>query len=278
MTALPNDDNVFPIATAKLSAQFVIVTPTMAKEWLRFNDNNRNMRGPNVAMYARDIRTDRWIVTGQAIQFDRDGVMIDGQHRLMAIIKADKPVMLLVVRGLDPRAKSVIDAGAKRSAADALKFAGVTNYTLVASLCRLCLIIDSGATDATTGKKFSNSEIEEYREQHPETEVAASAINSYKARLPMQPSVTAYCWMRLSEVDTEACVEFFTSMADSATDGRGDPRKTLLDKLRDHKDKKVKDSAAKQIQYVFRAWNYWRAGKSLLILKDVRDEDIPEPH
>lgn len=277
MSALPNDDNVFPIVTSKLSADFTIVTPSLAADWLRLNNNNRNMRGANVAMYARDISLGKWIVTGQSVQFDRDGTMIDGQHRLMAIIRADKPVMLLVVRGLDPKAKSVIDAGAKRTAADALKFAGVTNYTAVAALCRLCILFESGGDDTRHGSLVSNSEVEDYRDAHPEVELAVAATRTIIGKIQMLPSVTAYCWMRLADVSESDCAAFFTAIVDSATDGKGDPRKTLLDKLRDDHDKGIRTPAVKQAQYVIRAWNYWRAGKSLTLLKKINDKSIPVP-
>lgn len=278
MSAQPTGDNVFPIITSKLTADFTIVTPTMAAEWLKLNNNNRNMRSGNVAMYARDMTADNWRVTGQAIQFDRDGNLIDGQHRLQAVIKAGRSVMFLVVRGLDPNAKAVVDAGAKRSAGDALKFAGVTNYTAVASLARLCLILEAGSDDSRNGRSYSNTEIDDYRLAHPDVEAAVAATTHYIARaLPLLPTVTSYCWMRLSQIDNGDCAVFFEAMANNATEGRGDPRNTLLLKLRDAEAKGIRLSHAEQISLVIRAWNYWRRGERLTVLKQVKDKSIPEP-
>lgn len=277
MSTQPTESNVLPISTNKLSADFTIVTPTMAREWLGFNENNRNVRSLNVRMFARDISSNAWVVTGQAVQFDRDGRLIDGQHRLLAIVKADRPVMLLVVRGLDPRAQSVIDAGAKRSAGDALKFAGVKGYVRVASLARLCLVLEAGSDDPRNGAGYSNSDIDRYRLAHPEVEQAVHATYQLTSGIPMNPTNIAYCWMRLCEVDPGDCADFFEAMANYATEGRGDPRNTLLLKLRDAEAKGIRLSARDQISYTFRAWNYWRRGESLSVIKAVKDKSIPEP-
>lgn len=276
MTALFNTEAPLDIVTNKLSADFTIVTPTMAAEWLKSNNKNRNMRGVNVNMYARDMASGSWIVTGQAIQFDRDGNLIDGQHRLMGIVRSDVPVMMLVVRGLDPRAQAVIDAGAKRTAADALNFRGVPNATRVAATARLCLSLANGANDARNSASFTNTEIDDYRFAHPEVETAVRATGELHKYIPLTPSVLAYCWMTLSTVDSFACAEFFKAIANNATNGIGDPRNTLLLRLRSDKDKGIRPTAQEQICLVIRAWNYWRKGEQVKYFRELKDKSIPK--
>ena len=61
-----------------------LVTPEMAREWLTHNTHNRPVSRQYVEKYARDMRAGRWHYTNQGIGFDVNGVMTDGQHRLLA--------------------------------------------------------------------------------------------------------------------------------------------------------------------------------------------------
>ena len=66
---------------------WVTITPGDAEQMLESNEANRNMRARVVSAYARDMETDRWLVTGETIKIGRHGELLDGQHRLQAIIQ-----------------------------------------------------------------------------------------------------------------------------------------------------------------------------------------------
>src|SRR3990172_8052075 len=78
------------------------VTPNPPREWLRTNTHNRKLRDRAVADYARDMTAGHWTLNGEAIKFATDGTVLDGQHRLRAVIDSDVTVQMLVVVGLDP--------------------------------------------------------------------------------------------------------------------------------------------------------------------------------
>ena len=61
-----------------------LVMPEMAREWLTHNTHNRPVSRQTVEQYARDMKAGRWYYTNQGIGFDVNGVMTDGQHRLLA--------------------------------------------------------------------------------------------------------------------------------------------------------------------------------------------------
>lgn len=103
-------------------AAFIEVTPTIAEYWLHHhNQNNRVRRASVIRQYQRDIEESQWQETGETISFDRDGQLVNGQHRLSAIILAGRSIQMLVVTGLDPKVRSYIDTQAKRSLADAME-------------------------------------------------------------------------------------------------------------------------------------------------------------
>jgi len=59
-----------------------------------------------------------WIVTHQGIAFDENGLLVDGQHRLLAIIDSGRAVDCMVTRNLSTSVFSVTDGGIARSLKD----------------------------------------------------------------------------------------------------------------------------------------------------------------
>lgn len=80
------------------------ITPAMAEEYLRHNEHNprKSASRRQVESYARDMAAGKWFINGEPIVFDANGDLKNGQHRLMAIVKANVPVEMYVVRGVDP--------------------------------------------------------------------------------------------------------------------------------------------------------------------------------
>lgn len=107
------------------SCEFVNVTKEMADKWLEeTNILNRRMRPFRIEKYSRDRIHGLWITTHEAISWDWNGVLLDGQHRLEMISKTGLATELLVVRGIDPKARMVTNIGATRTPADILRLLG----------------------------------------------------------------------------------------------------------------------------------------------------------
>ncbi|HEY5050458.1 MAG TPA: hypothetical protein VII50_06125, partial [Acidothermaceae bacterium] len=64
------------------------ITPAKAAEWLEANTTNRPVSRTVVRSFAEAMKRGEWIVTHQGIAFDVSGVLIDGQHRLAAVVEA----------------------------------------------------------------------------------------------------------------------------------------------------------------------------------------------
>ena len=101
--------------------QKMIVTPTQATNWLQSNKQNRNVRNYWVEQLTNQIKSGNWILTHQGIAISKSGVLIDGQHRLMAIQKANIPVEMFVCFDADESIFKAIDSGIKRSMSDLTK-------------------------------------------------------------------------------------------------------------------------------------------------------------
>lgn len=105
--------------------EIAIVTPELARQWLEHNaDFQRQLRPGIVGRYARDMANGEWNLTHQGIAFDTRGRLIDGQHRLAAVIKSQVDVKMMVVRDVPAGAFDHVDLGFARTTADVLKAQG----------------------------------------------------------------------------------------------------------------------------------------------------------
>lgn len=106
---------------AQIEARVETVTPDKAREYLDGNYGNRVIRQSWVDSLAGMMLRGEWTTTHQGIAFAPDGRLLDGQHRLLAIVRTGKPVDMLVTRNLSEDAFRHIDGGRTRSNADRVK-------------------------------------------------------------------------------------------------------------------------------------------------------------
>lgn len=104
--------------TEGVRTSWEVVTPELATKWLEGNTHNRSVRDAVVARYAADMLAGRWLQTHQGIAFDEESTLIDGQHRLFAIIESSTPVRLQVTRGLSLETQVIVDDGIPRTIVD----------------------------------------------------------------------------------------------------------------------------------------------------------------
>ena len=110
----------------------MMVTPALAESFLLANTDNRTKRGWWVGSLTGMIKRGEWIPTHQGVAFSKSGKLIDGQHRLEAIVESNISVEMLVVTDVRDDAYKVLDNGIKRTLSD---LTGMTART--AEVCRI---------------------------------------------------------------------------------------------------------------------------------------------
>lgn len=109
---------------AKIEFSLECITPEMASTYLLRNNGNRGIRLNQVSKISRDMVSGNFEITHEAIAFDSRGNVIDGQHRLSAIVRSGVPVYIYVARygfQVDETIALPINEGVKRTNADILK-------------------------------------------------------------------------------------------------------------------------------------------------------------
>ncbi len=86
-----------------------VITPEAARKLLQYNTSNRPIRQQHVANLAKDMKEGRWQVTHQGVAVALDGTLLDGQHRLHAVMESGRTVTMMVARGVDPDTYKVMD-------------------------------------------------------------------------------------------------------------------------------------------------------------------------
>lgn len=119
------------------------ITPEMAAAYLLRNKSNRKLSKPHVDSICRAILAGQFELTHQGIAFDERGNLIDGQHRLQAIVKSGMPVKMSVTYGVCSDSKMSIDAQMRpRSYADALAIEGDQQATKQSiATCKMWMVL-----------------------------------------------------------------------------------------------------------------------------------------
>lgn len=103
------------MAATEARIEKIEITPEIAKKWLGQNTaSNRKVSKRTVEAYAREMKAGRWHTTHQGIAFNQAGELIDGQHRLNAILLAEVPIEMYVYTGLPVEYNAPIDQGYNR--------------------------------------------------------------------------------------------------------------------------------------------------------------------
>ena len=111
------------------------ISPEQAKKWLEKNDNNRNINYAKVKKMAKDMKEGHWDTTHQGIAIASDGTLVDGQHRLLAIVESGVTVRMNVT--FNASKSQHIDSGNSRSMANRVQMSDYdmswTNKTILSA-------------------------------------------------------------------------------------------------------------------------------------------------
>ncbi len=122
-----------------MNASIIKLTPELAGELLKKNKHNRKPSERQVAFYVSQMKSGLWKENGEAIIIGDDNVIKDGQHRLLAVIKARHSYRVPLITEVDSNAMDTIDTGKNRSLHDIISLNGYSYPNYKAKLAKLIL-------------------------------------------------------------------------------------------------------------------------------------------
>lgn len=253
----------------ELTSRLVLVTSELAEAWLNSNLHNRKMRIEGAMAYARDMESGNWPVTGDTIKIDKYGVVLDGQHRLQAVIASQTPLKTFVVFGLEPEVQRFVDAGMLRTFKDVLTLSQVPYASTVSAVLRRIALWEMGSTLYWSGggRRVTHAELVEAFKRNPDVVECARVAERYAPPLRLRRSTVAFAYWLFSRSDQDEAVEFLKRVAEGAGLGANDPRWVLRERIARELDSDVKAVQVRVLRLMIMAWNHYREGQTITRLQ-----------
>ena len=286
--------------SSKTQVSRVVITPGFAAKLLALNTNNRPVRNARLKKLTGVIKNGQWtfnyatVVLSKAnvpglrdgIVLDKDteicgeGVLMDGQHRLMACVNANISIETLLVCDLSPEAcvMATIDNTDPRDGADHLALRGENNAHVLASAIKIIINVERGFAIAT---KFSwtNGEIEDALEKHPSVRASVARFcGRNNGSLLLPPSILSAFHYLFSAYDPELADSFMNRLVHGIELEPDSPVLLLRDRfIANRVSAKEKLTRNHVAALLVKTWNYERTGKTVKTLRYRDNGPNPEP-
>jgi hypothetical protein len=271
-----------PPHLAKVKVTIEWITPELSKSWLENSpDFNRGIGKRVVWRYTNAMAEKRWYFTGESIIFDSGEpgkeTILDGWHRLTAIVESGVAGLFVVVRGVPKDAFHYIDHGRGRVFRDTLVVLGNPNASIV-----------SAATAYLTAylkaelRRFTTNGLEEH-EKWRTYEDYGTQLNELQERYNRRLSVRVpgglliAVHIVLSKIDSEAADEFMDLVVLGDDLEPDHPVSQFRNSVRKHMDMAVRPTnlPTRFGAGLIKAWNLFR--KEERVAKFMLPSTTPEP-
>lgn len=254
-----------------MQTTIVNITPSKAKRYLEQNVGNRPLKNSHIRFLVSEIENGNWKCNGESIKIGTNKLIIDGQHRLSAIVKANKSIKTVVMTGLDPDVFDTIDTGKNRSPGDTFALMGEKNTNQLAALIK-CL---HRYYDLEWRKMahISNSEYEKLLERWPDTR---EVVATYDLKAPglIPKRCLHLCYYVFKRKNKEQALDFMTKLCQGNDIPARSPIMALRNKIMEGKLKGMRMDPDILIALIIKSWNLYRDGKSTTRLTYKKGEAL----
>jgi len=266
----------------------ILITPELAGDLLRLNGRNRPISDSYVNRYANDMKSGKWKFAGGSIAISKEGLIIDGQKRLLAIINSGCAQTFNIQTGLVPDSFDVMDTGQPRSASDTVAVAGYKNHGAIAGASKIIITYDRGKLKAATQsgtnlnrEKITNNDVLQFIEKKADIELLEEAATignkcTYKAKF-FSPSTYAAFFYLFAQKDRDLAYLFFEMLSTGENISKTSYSFIYLlrQKLINSMQSNMKFNTTDKYALLIKAWNYARKGKEISVLAWQPKEDFP---
>jgi hypothetical protein len=263
--------------------EVIYLTPELAKKWLGQNTRNRRIRRSKVDLYARDMANGRWQFNGDPFRFDERGVLLDGQHRCMAVVNSGATIKALVVHGLDTAAQDTMDIGSARLMADQLQLRGETQSALLGSVLRRVVLHKAGVRVPGGGLgNPTHAELADFLSRNPGVRRAVDVAGMGRNRVRATSTALGTAYFLCAELDRDQADHFYVEqLVENVGLRPSDPALILSRRLGDLAGDRRVAPTEDGLRFMLLAWNVYRSGRRITRLQAPRggwtSDNFPEP-
>jgi len=249
------------------------ITPAKAKLYLAQNKGNRPLQKHHVKFLVSEILHGNWKCNGESIKIGKNKQIIDGQHRLSAIVEANKSIQTVVMTGLDPEVFDTIDTGKNRSPGDTYALMGEKNVNQLAALIKN--LHRYYMHDWKKPARISNSEFEKLIERWPD---ARNIVNDHSLKSPglLNLRIIHFCYYVFKKKNKEQALDFITKLCHGNDLTARSPIMAVRNKIMEGKLKGMRMDPDSVITLIFKAWNMHRDGKTTTRMTYKKGEVLPK--
>lgn len=271
-----NKDNGYHFLINTLMIMNTIVetiTPIKAQEYLFTSKGNRPISKETVASYADSMKSGKWMLNGVPIVFDTDGNLIDGHHRLNAIVLAGVPIATAVARGVEKEAFTTFDCGRHRNLGQLLAMQGKKNYNVVSGIVQASITLrDTGRLYINNarnchGQKRANYEGYDVYQKDSERfdRIASICLDLYRKIRMLKTSwigAMIYHLTTIGGFDEEFVLQYFNEL-NSYVESDKKSIEILRVRILREKSSGIKSDDSRLIALLFKSWNAYAQGKDV---------------
>lgn len=255
------------MTTTQPTTEFEMVTPELARQYLLTNKINRPVNDRNYEKLVSDMKRQNFKVTGEPIQFCQNGTLLNGQHRLLAIVETGVTLSINIVRGLDPEAFKFIDTGKKRNASDVLGIEGFANPQRMAAMAVFIKNYKSGLIRDKNSLGVTNSDVLDFVKNNSEKMIESCKYGFNKENKIMKGITLSSMHFILSELNSEKANDFCWSLITGERLEKGNPIYVLRAKLIHDLASTAKLRPVIKTALIIKAWNYYIKNKEIKLLR-----------
>jgi hypothetical protein len=262
-----------------------VITPEHATSILENMTCNRKVRDRHVTRLAHMMRDGEWHDdAGDPIRFGSDNQLLDGQHRLWAIVQSGIPRRMVVLRGIQTGTMAVLDTGVRRTLADYLGMQGEHYYkTLAGTLSFLWNYEITGTLDGSTDwhkdtKSFSIGRGLELLDRNPGIRDSLLPGTLLSRHMHGGPARWAAIHYTLFQVDPLDAAVFANMLVTGEGIPAGSPVSLLRQRLLQNITSMTKLPTREYTALVLKSWNLWRRGLDVKLLSYKPGGAYPEAY
>jgi len=251
------------------------ISPERAAALLASSRGNRSLKVVRVRRLTADMRNGAFHMNGETIKIDAAGHLMDGHHRLTALIAARVTLPFLVARGVPADAARTVDAGVARSPADRLRMEGEINVTTIAAALALQLryenATDAGLPAIGTYRLFGD-DVFVALAAHPGMRQAAQNANRLvTCRRLLGPAMIAFCLYH-----TGANHAFWDQLEHGTNLDNTAPAFVLRERLLAANLSRLRMPEEYKLAITIRAYTAWKERRRIKILRWRTEGSAPE--
>lgn len=257
----------FKVGVNGQEAEYIDITPAMAKEMLTYNENgellNRPCSATTVRKYAQLMKSGLWGVNGRGtsepIIFSDKHRLLSGQHRLHAVVESGVTQRFLVVFGEPDGNFAFIDQGRRRTSSDIFAINRVPNYAVVSAAMRWIKGYDEGTI--TSNVVYSPQELFLVYQENQEIQLGMPVVRALNDSKLAPSSVMLAMHHICARKNRALADEFFLQVASQIGLKKGSSAYKLYKRLRENASStSAKLSTLVIAAYTIKAWNEMRSG------------------